>query len=96
MMKSKVSCNNCGYLLEIIDSTKFVTCNSCKSLLEIVNTENSIFTKERNDSSISLKQSFIPDKSNAQIYAEIDMLDRKWNNELPNYMTEGSLPYTGT
>ena len=31
---------------------------------------------------------------NEQIYDEIEMLDRGWNNEMPNYMVKGTLPTT--
>lgn len=90
-----VNCNHCGTLLEADHSTKFVTCNACKSLLEIIKSTTSTYTIVKNENTnllIGNDTDLNDEKTNAQIYAEIAMLDRQWNNELPNYMVNGSLP----
>lgn len=95
MKLQKVSCNKCGNLLGIKDSTKYVTCGSCNAALEVVTTENSYSTIERkaHTSSKSFNQKREQSTtSDTQVYAEIEMLDRAWNNNLPNFMVKGTLP----
>lgn len=87
-----INCNNCGNLLEVNQITKYVTCNNCRSLLEIVKTETSYFTIEKEGPSYAKEQN--EGQNNSQIYAEIEMLDREWNNNLPNFMVNGTLPDT--
>jgi len=97
MKPLNVSCNNCGNLLEVNHIAKYVTCNNCSSLLEIVKTETSHFTIEKegktNEKTSNSKEQN-ERNNNAQIYAEIEMLDREWNNNLPNFMVRGTLPDT--
>jgi len=87
-----INCNNCGNLLEVTQITKYVTCNNCSSLLEIVKTETSYFTIEKEGPSYAKEQN--EGQNNSQIYAEIEMLDREWNNNLPNFMVNGTLADT--
>ena len=97
MNSLKTNCNACGNLLEINQFSNYVTCYNCNSLLEIVKTETSYFTIEKevhtNQKSRKEKKRG-QEKSNSHIYTEIEMLDREWNNSLPNFMVKGTLPDT--
>lgn len=97
MIPLNISCNNCGNLLEVNHIVNYVTCNNCNTLLEIIKTETSYFTIEKegttnNKSRNATEQN--KEKNTSQLYAEIEMLDREWNNNLPNFMVKGTLPDT--
>lgn len=92
-----INCNHCGNSLEVSQSSKYVTCNNCRTLLEIVKTETSCFTieKEGNSNATPRKsKEQNQEKLNDQIYLEIEMIDREWSNNLPNFMVQGTLPDT--
>lgn len=94
----KINCNKCGNMLEVSYASKFVACSRCNSLLEIIKTETSYFTIEKEgntDYKVTNPKEQSQEKYNSQIYAEIEMLDREWNNNLPNFMVKGTLPDTG-
>ncbi len=90
-----VNCNNCGQKLQIEDGIMFTTCINCHSTLEIVRTFNSVYTKAKEDipteiiPEIALKPMEL-DRND--IYKQIELLDREWQNTLPTFMVKGSLP----
>ncbi|MFZ1789529.1 MAG: hypothetical protein WAT92_14515 [Saprospiraceae bacterium] len=97
MKALNINCNHCGNLLEVNQNSKYVTCNNCGTLLEIVKNETSYFSIEKEGETSHQMTNQVEqnqEKFNAQIYTEIEMLDRKWNNLLPNFMVRGTLPDT--
>ncbi len=91
-----VTCNKCSAELQIENGVKFVTCNSCKSSLEIVRTTNAIYTKVLKSDIASSKIASNVSKeqmNKSEIYLQIELLEREWNNEQNMYMEKGTLPY---
>jgi hypothetical protein len=90
-----VACNNCGSSLQIDEEIAFVTCRDCEKTLEVVRTFNSVYTKVRETQTWE-KPAKIVYQSNKidanDIYKRIELLDNEWQNTLPTFMVEGTLP----
>lgn len=97
MTKTIVNCNNCGSSLEISNAINFATCSNCQQSLKIIRTKTSTYTESSGSHSsrnnhINLKNKLV---NKDDIYRQIEILDREWNNKLPGYMSKGTLPQEG-
>jgi hypothetical protein len=88
-----VNCNNCGENIEIHDGLKFVTCGSCFYPLEIIRTGTSYYTQvKKTFDKVKDATVFQPYAPTLTVQQEIELLDKRWNEELPSFMENGALP----
>lgn len=95
-----VNCNNCGASLQIEAEILFTTCRNCQKPLEIVRTYNSVYTKTVKNRTwekpLKMENVALKTIDKTDIYKQIELLDREWQNQLPTFMTKGTLPDEGS
>lgn len=93
MNYKEISCNECGKLLKISNNINYLMCNHCGSQLEVVRTSTVIYTQKRRlNPTKQYPSSSAEDVDFYKIRAQIDLLDQEWQNRLPLFMDEGTLP----